>query len=249
MLIRLTPVIAITLLSGCSMLSSKQYHQQTIDSINASNESIRNEMTNISLAISNQSDYIESLEEKIEQLSQALESSKQETIAALHEQPSPIVVPAPAQVVVTQNLDFVLGEVEKVRLDAIDQSFDARIDTGAVTSSLNAVDIEEFERNGEQWVRFHLDNNRAKVDEQQWIEAPVIRFVKIRQSTTNEVERRAVIELWIKLGKIHEKAQFTLADRSQMSHPVLIGREFIRDIAVVDVSKKYIHTDVPQNNR
>lgn len=246
MLIRLTPVIAITLLSGCSMLSSKQYHQQTIDSINASNDSIRNEMTNISLAISNQSDYIESLEEQIEQLSQALENSKQETIAALHEQPSPIVVPAPAQVVVTQNLDFVLGEVEKVRLDAIDQSFDARIDTGAVTSSLNAVDIEEFERNGEQWVRFHLDNNKAKVDEQQWIEAPVIRFVKIRQSTTNEVERRAVVELWIKLGKIHEKAQFTLADRSQMSHPILIGREFIRDIAVVDVSKKYIHTDVPQ---
>ncbi len=246
MLIRLTPVIAITLLSGCSMLSSKQYHQQTIDSINASNDSIRNEMTNISLAISNQSDYIESLEEQIQQLSHALESSKQETIAALHEQPSPIVVPAPAQVVVTQNLDFVLGEVEKVRLDAIDQSFDARIDTGAVTSSLNAVDIEEFERNGEQWVRFHLNNNTAKEEEQQWIEAPVIRFVKIRQSTTNEVERRAVVELWIKLGKIHEKAQFTLADRSQMSHPILIGREFIRDIAVVDVSKKYIHTDVPQ---
>jgi hypothetical protein len=47
-----------------------------------------------------------------------------------------------------------------------------------------------------------------------------------------------VIELWVKLGKIHEKAQFTLADRSQMSHPVLLGREFIRDIAVVDVSKK-----------
>jgi hypothetical protein len=47
----------------------------------------------------------------------------------------------------------------------------------------------------------------------------------------------------VKLGSIHEKAQFTLADRSQMSHPVLLGREFIRDIAMVDVSKKYIHTE------
>lgn len=72
----------------------------------------------------------------------------------------------------------------------------------------------------------------------------MVRHVKIRQSTNEELERRVVVELWVKLGKIHEKAQFTLADRSQMSHPVLLGREFIRDIAVVDVSKKYIHTEV-----
>lgn len=56
------------------------------------------------------------------------------------------------------------------------------------------------------------------------------------------MERRAVVELWVRLGKIHEKTQFTLADRSQMTHPVLLGREFIRDIAVVDVSKQYIQT-------
>ena len=60
----------------------------------------------------------------------------------------------------------------------------------------------------------------------------------------DQAERRAVIELWVKVGKIHEKAQFTLADRSQMSHPVLLGREFIKDIALVDVSKKYVQTEV-----
>ncbi|MEF1173858.1 ATP-dependent zinc protease, partial [Vibrio sinaloensis] len=114
----------------------------------------------------------------------------------------------------------------------------------AATSSLNAVDIEEFERNGKNWVRFHLSDGETPLTDENWIESPIIRYVKIRQSTNDEVERRAVIELWVKLGKIHEKAQFTLADRSQMSHPVLLGREFIRDIAVVDVSKKYIHTDV-----
>ncbi|MEZ9794978.1 RimK/LysX family protein, partial [Vibrio splendidus] len=75
-------------------------------------------------------------------------------------------------------------------------------------------------------------------------EAPVVRYVKIRQSTNDQTERRAVIELWVKVGKIHEKAQFTLADRSQMSHPVLLGREFIKDIALVDVSKKYVQTEV-----
>lgn len=246
MLIRLTPILALTLLSGCSLLNSDQQHQQTMDQITTSNAMIHDELSNISLAISNQSDYITSLEEQVQQLSLALEHSHSQAEKALNAQPVTIVKPTPIQPVMSAQKNIVLGEVEKVHLDAVNQSFDARIDTGAVTSSLNAIDIEKFERNGEQWVRFHLNDNKSDGEQSQWIEAAIVRYVKIRQSTTNEVERRAVVELWIKLGKIHEKAQFTLADRSQMSHPVLIGREFIRDIAVVDVSKKYIHTDVPQ---
>ncbi|EGQ8645939.1 TPA: ATP-dependent zinc protease, partial [Vibrio cholerae] len=139
--------------------------------------------------------------------------------------------------------DVVLGEIESVTIDAIKQTFDARIDTGAATSSLNAVDIEEFERNGKNWVRFHLADEKNPKTEANWIEAPVLRYVRIRQSTNDNTERRAVVELWVKLGSIHEKAQFTLADRSQMTHPVLLGREFIRDIALVDVSRKYIQTE------
>ena len=93
-------------------------------------------------------------------------------------------------------------------------------------------------------MKFHLADKAQSPEDQKWIEAPVVRFVKIRQSTNDQTERRAVIELWVKVGKIHEKAQFTLADRSQMSHPVLLGREFIKDIALVDVSKKYVQTEV-----
>ncbi|GAM71860.1 hypothetical protein JCM19236_1485 [Vibrio sp. JCM 19236] len=55
-----------------------------------------------------------------------------------------------------------------------------------------------------------------------------------------------MIELWIKLGDIREKAQFTLADRSHMTHAVLLGREFIKDIALVDVSKTYVQTKPQQ---
>ncbi|CDU09802.1 hypothetical protein VDIAB_270539 [Vibrio diabolicus] len=82
-----------------------------------------------------------------------------------------------------------------------------------------------------------------KKEKNTWIEAPVIRYVKIRQVTSEELERRAVVELWVRVGKIHEKAQFTLADRSHMNHPILLGREFMRDIALVDVSRTYIQTD------
>ena len=108
---------------------------------------------------------------------------------------------------------------------------------------INATDIQKFERNGKRWVRFHVyDENQPNVDAV-WIEAPIIRFAKIRQATNEETERRAVVELWVKLGKVHEKTQFTLADRSHMNHPILLGREFIKDIALVDVSKTFIQSE------
>ncbi|CAK4067287.1 ATP-dependent zinc protease [Vibrio sp. 16] len=244
MLTRLTPVVALVLLSGCALTKGEQYHNETLAAIQASESNFSNKMENLSLQINNQNDYIESLEAQIDTLDRQLATFKDEIMAEVKIKNKPVVIPAPAPVKATPTHQIVLGEVEKVTIDAIKQAFDARVDTGAATSSLNAVDIEEFERNGKNWVRFHLSDGETPLTEENWIESPIIRYVKIRQSTNDEVERRAVIELWVKLGKIHEKAQFTLADRSQMSHPVLLGREFIRDIAVVDVSKKYIHTDV-----
>lgn len=44
-----------------------------------------------------------------------------------------------------------------------------------------------------------------------------------------------------------KKAQFTLADRSQMDYPVLLGREFFKDIALVDVGKNTSKERLSQN--
>jgi len=240
---RLSPIVAVGLLSGCTLTNGAAYHQETLDAIARSETNIANKVQNLELQLSNQSDYIESLEDEITTLSQQLDvhlnSMEHKVIEELEEEP---VAVAAAAVAPTAQ-PTILGGIEKVSIDSIKQSFDARVDTGATTSSLNAVDIKEFERNGKDWVRFHLADKSQATEDQKWIEAPVVRYVKIRQSTTDQAERRAVIELWVKVGKIHEKAQFTLADRSQMSHPVLLGREFIKDIALVDVSKQYVQTE------
>jgi hypothetical protein len=42
------------------------------------------------------------------------------------------------------------------------------------------------------------------------------------------------------LGPLRQQTEFTLADRSEMTHPMLLGREFLQDIALVDVSKTYL---------
>jgi len=244
MLLRLTPMVAIVLLSGCSLNKGEQYHQETLTAIQNAEANVNNRITNLELLLSNQSDYINSLEVQVDKLQVELLTFRNEAMAEIRKPKESIIAPSPEPVEPTPTHDIVLGSIEKVVIDSIKQTFDARVDTGAATSSLNAVDIEEFERNGKKWVRFHLaDSSKSEKEKNTWIEAPIIRYVKIRQVTSEELERRAVVELWVRVGKIHEKAQFTLADRSHMNHPILLGREFMRDIALVDVSRTYIQTN------
>ncbi|HDZ9131655.1 TPA: ATP-dependent zinc protease [Vibrio cholerae] len=240
---RIAPFAALSLLSGCALTNGDEYHQATLSAIQSSEANMTQKMTNLESQMGLQNDYIESLEKQITELKTQVSQIKLPPLPA----PKRVSTAKPSNdqntAISKPRHDVVLGEIESVTIDAIKQTFDARIDTGAATSSLNAVDIEEFERNGKNWVRFHLADEKNPKTEANWIEAPVLRYVRIRQSTNENTERRAVVELWVKLGSIHEKAQFTLADRSQMTHPVLLGREFIRDIALVDVSRKYIQTE------
>ncbi|NLS11289.1 ATP-dependent zinc protease [Vibrio sp. SM6] len=255
MFIRLASIAALFTLSGCTLLNGEQYHQQTLAAINQSETHLSDQLVALQDITQDQNADILRLESEVVLLQNELVSYK-EQLGQLSSQIKaiPAIAPAPVKVEPTTERQttaemttiaspIILGAVERVTIESIKQSFKARVDTGATTSSLNAVDLEMFERDGKDWVRFHLADADTPANEQHWIEAPVVRYVKIRQSTSDEVERRPVVELWVQLGSIREKAQFTLADRSQMTFPILLGREFIRDIAVVDVSKEYIHTN------
>lgn len=131
-----------------------------------------------------------------------------------------------------------VGEAEKVHLSPLDIVFNARIDTGATTSSFDARNIRRFERDGRRWVRF--DTNHPETKEILTFERPVVRRVRISQSITDDFERRPVIELHFTLGGINHTAEFTLSDRSHLDFPLLIGRNILRDQMIVDVSKQYI---------
>ena len=125
-------------------------------------------------------------------------------------------------------------------LDNLKQQYKARIDTGATTSSLNATNIVEFERDGKKWVRF--DFSKA-LNNSHIIEAKVARTILIRQANNSKPTRRPIIELPVQLGDIKTLTEFTLADRSHMTFPVLLGRTFLKDIAVVDVARTYTVTE------
>jgi hypothetical protein len=44
----------------------------------------------------------------------------------------------------------------------------------------------------------------------------------------------------ISVGKLNQQLEVSLTDRGNFEFPVLIGRNFLRDVAVVDVSQRNI---------
>lgn len=136
-----------------------------------------------------------------------------------------------------------LGRNEWVGFPGIGTYLKARIDSGANTASLSAKEITEFEREGESWVRFKLalsdDVVAIESVRDKWIEAEITRRVRIIQASGEE--SRPVIELLMQLGPIKQNVEFTLNDRSHLTYPVLLGRRFMMDIALIDVSQAYLH--------
>ena len=140
---------------------------------------------------------------------------------------------------------IVVGEVERIWLEPPGANIVARVDTGADSSSLHAEEMVEFERDGKRWVRFNLklDNEIATV------ERPIKRYVRVYQQADPEGSRRPVVDFRVRLGTVRETVDFTLADRSHLNFEVLLGRNFLTDVALVDVGKQFIQPPIQSERK
>jgi hypothetical protein len=135
----------------------------------------------------------------------------------------------------------ILGALEYVRIDPPGLRLKARIDTGATTSSLDARNLREFERDGKPWVKFLVvDRSSGEATE---ISRPVVRTTRIKGP---ETAKRYIVKLKAVIGEIEQYTEFTLYDRSAFNYPVLIGRNFLRDQAIVDVGRRYTVGNPPK---
>jgi hypothetical protein len=145
-----------------------------------------------------------------------------------------------------------VGWVEFVQLQPSGKWLKAKLDTGALTSSIHATKIRYFERDGKTWVRFLIKRPRmAAVDGmpavpsiKETIEAPLNRRVRIKQHAVDFVERPEV-NMTFKLGGQVHTAAFTLTDRSNFKYPVLLGRRFLSTSVFVDSARMNL-TGMPQ---
>lgn len=135
----------------------------------------------------------------------------------------------------------VYGWVEMARLHPWDVQAKAKLDSGALTSSLHAEDIRHFTRDDQQWVRFtlELEDERTGKMFRKTLEKPVYRTVRIRGAGGSE--RRPVVIMKICLGNIVYEDQFNLEDRGDMIYPILLGRRTIQHMGVIDVTRTFVN--------
>lgn len=131
---------------------------------------------------------------------------------------------------------FLIGALEKINLNQLGiTNLTARIDTGAKTSSLHAVNIQEIEKNGQAWVEFDcILDDHSEIHVSSPIEG--VRLIK----SSNGEERRFVIESEMQLGEHSWPVKLTLSDRSSMAYPMLLGREAMAGRVIVDPSLDYL---------
>jgi hypothetical protein len=130
----------------------------------------------------------------------------------------------------------IAGWIEKVRIYPGNFLVHAKLDSGAEYSSLDAGNMQFFERNGQKWVRFDLAEKREGKDIT--FERPVLRWAPIKRHN-QEPQRRPVIKLGVCLGNIYKETEVNLVDRKNYHYRMLIGRKFMDGAIIIDTAAKY----------
>ena len=114
----------------------------------------------------------------------------------------------------------------------------AKIDTGARTSALHAIEIEEFTQNGDSWVRFG-----APLTDHGPITRCSAKLVDTRaiKNTSGKPEDRLVVSTTLVLAQRYWKIEVSLADRDNMGFPLILGRTAMRRHSLlVDPGRSYL---------
>lgn len=121
----------------------------------------------------------------------------------------------------------------------------AKLDTGARTSSLHAYDIELFERDGSDWVRFTVRPWQESAEDETLVELPVHDRRNVR-SSSGHVEERVVVCIPLVLIGRRVLAEVTLTNRDAMGFRMLIGREALRHGFAVSSAQSFLGGRAPK---
>lgn len=132
--------------------------------------------------------------------------------------------------VVVNGDKLVVGEAERVWLEPPSVFLTARVDAAAEHSLVRAEEPVEFERDGNRWIRFGVTADEETVS----VERPLKRFTRIGDS------RRPVVELRVQLGDLREAVEFVVSALPAEEHALVLGRNFLTDVALVDVARQFV---------
>ncbi|MGO3057642.1 retropepsin-like aspartic peptidase RloA3 [Halomonas sp. AOP43-A1-21] len=133
----------------------------------------------------------------------------------------------------------VFGWVENATIEPWGIMVKAKLDSGALTSSLDARDIEMFEKDGEDWVRFRLklEDQDSGEEFSDRLERPLYREQSVRGAGGRD--ERPVVLMNVCMGDTIYEEQFSLRDREEMLYPLLLGRRTISHLGLLDVRSTF----------
>lgn len=138
----------------------------------------------------------------------------------------------------------IVGYIEKVRVPNIDMVFKAKMDTGADTSSINAIiiDIKKAKEteDGKGYVIFTLDTEGS--EESSHIKRPLERMVKIKMRSDKEkYQHRPVIEMTFCIAGVLVHEEVNLTNRENFKYDLLVGRNALKKAGLfIDSGKTYV---------
>ncbi len=129
-----------------------------------------------------------------------------------------------------------IGTVEQVSLpdDGI-ENISAKIDTGADNSSIWASNIRLHK--GKLYFHFFAPGSTHYRDTE--VVSSAFRTTTVRNSFGHK-EFRYKIRLQVIIGDHRLVRWFSLANRAHNNYPILLGKNFLKDTFIVDVSKKHL---------
>lgn len=114
---------------------------------------------------------------------------------------------------------------------------EAKIDTGAYTSSINCSKVKLTKVDGIPTLTFQLSAIKIHEKKARKFSTTTFKKKKIR-SSNGETEERFIVMTTVVMFKRRIKTEFSLSDRSKMKFPILIGRKLLKNRFLVDVSQK-----------
>ena len=126
------------------------------------------------------------------------------------------------------------GALPELGIEAIKM----KVDTGARTSCLHAFRLEPFDNNGEAWLRIWVHPEQES-DREHVCEAKIFDQREVTDSG-GHTELRYVIRSQLVLGNFTGPVELTLTNRDSMKFRMLLGRQAMRGIFLVDPDASYL---------
>ena len=133
-----------------------------------------------------------------------------------------------------------IGSEEWVSLSELNIPYiKARIDSGAKTSSLHALNIQAYQKEGQAWVSFDVypiqNDGKCKVKCN-----ALVTDKRVVKSSTGNREQRFVIQTFMSLGNHTWSIELTLTNRDSMGYRMLLGREAMKGRLIVDPEESFL---------